>query len=161
MKQTNLGLDLTACKTRKRAFLDEMNRVVPWAALLALIEPHAPRAKTGRPPFALQAMLRIHVLQKWFGLPDGAMEEALFDVPLYREFAGLGWHEPSAGLREHPALSPLARTTRPGLQILATVNTTLAVKGLLLKEGTAADAPLIAALSSTKNSTGERDPEMH
>ncbi len=89
MKQLGLGLNLSTKKTRKREFLDEMNRVVPWAALVAVVEPHAPRAKTGRPPFAIEAMLRIHYLQQWFGLSDPAMEEALHDVPLYREFAGL------------------------------------------------------------------------
>ncbi|OZB70813.1 MAG: IS5/IS1182 family transposase, partial [Thiomonas sp. 14-64-326] len=90
MKQTDLGLDLTSRKTRKAQFLDEMNRVVPWGALLALIAPHAPRKDKGRPPFGIEAMLRIHFLQQWFGLSDVAMEEALFDVPLYRQFAGLG-----------------------------------------------------------------------
>jgi transposase, IS5 family len=87
MKQPSLGLDLSTKKTRKREFLEEMNRVVPWPELVALIEPHSPRAKTGRPPFAIETMLRIHFLQQWFGLSDLAMEEALFDVPLYREFA--------------------------------------------------------------------------
>ena len=86
MKQSSLGLDLTTRKTRKREFLEEMDRVVPWAELVALIEQHSPRAKTGRPPFPIETMLRIHFLQQWFGLSDPAMEEALFDVPMYREF---------------------------------------------------------------------------
>lgn len=85
MKQADLGLDLTHRKTRKAVFLDEMDRVVPWAQLLALIEPHAPRKDRGRPPFGIEVMLRIHYLQNWFGLSDVAMEEALFDVPLYRQ----------------------------------------------------------------------------
>ncbi len=68
MKQSNLGLDLTTKKTRKREFFEEMERVVPWAQLVALIEPHSPRAKTGRPPFPIETMLRIHFLQQWFGL---------------------------------------------------------------------------------------------
>lgn len=90
MKQQDLGLNLSTRRTRKAVFLDEMDQVVPWSQLLALIAPHAPRAKTGRPAFELETMLRIHFLQQWFGLSDVAMEEALFDVPLYREFAGLG-----------------------------------------------------------------------
>src|SRR5215213_1452834 len=90
MKQLGLGLNLSTRKTRKREFLEEMERVVPWAALVQIVEPHYPRAKTGRPPFAVETMLRIHYLQQWFGLSDPAMEEALHDVPLYREFAGLG-----------------------------------------------------------------------
>jgi len=85
MKQTDLNLDLTNRRTRKRVFLDEMERVVPWKEFMALIAPHAPTKATGRKPFPIEAMLRIHFLQQWFGLSDVAMEEALYDVPLYRE----------------------------------------------------------------------------
>ena len=87
MKQADLGLNLSTKRTRKREFLDEMNRVVPWAALGGLVTPHAPAGRRGRPPFPVETMLRIHFMQQWFGLSDPAMEEALFDVPLYREFA--------------------------------------------------------------------------
>jgi hypothetical protein len=76
-------------RTRKREFLDEMQSVVLWFKLIALIEPHYPTGKTGRPPFPIATMLQIHFMQQWFGLSDPAMEEALYDVPLYREFAGL------------------------------------------------------------------------
>ena len=160
MKQKNLGLDLSNRKTRKRVLLDEMERAVPWAELLALIAPHAPVAKTGRPPFPIEAMLRIHFLQQWFGLSDVAMEEALFDVPLYREFAGLG------GMSRIPDRVSILRFRHLleahdlAGQILATVNANLAAKGFLLKEGTVVDATLIAAPSSTKNGSGKRDPEM-
>ena len=161
MKQADLGLDLTQRKTRKAVFLDEMDRVVPWAQLLALIAPHAPRKERGRPPFAIEAMLRIHFLQQWFGLSDVAMEEALFDVPLYRQFAGLG------GMSRLPDRVSILRFRHLLEQhdlapkMLEAVNATLAAKGLLLKAGTVVDATLIAAPSSTKNSTGTRDPEMH
>lgn len=161
MKQADLGLDLTHRKTRKAVFLDEMERVVPWAQLLALIAPHAPRKERGRPPFGTQAMLRIHFLQQWFGLSDVAMEEALFDVPLYRQFAGLG------GMNRLPDRVSILRFRHVleqhdlALQMFEAVNATLAAQGLLLKEGTVVDATLIAAPSSTKNSTGTRDPEMH
>ena len=92
MKQLSLaaGFELMGKRTRKRAFLEEMDRVVPWVELVRLIEPHyAGKASTGRPPFPCEVMLRIHYLQQWFGLSDPAMEEALHDVPLYREFACL------------------------------------------------------------------------
>jgi IS5 family transposase len=162
MKQTSLGLDLSTKKTRKREFLEEMNRVVPWAELVALVEPHSPRAKTGRPPFAIETMLRIHFLQQWFGLSDPAMEEALFDVPLFREFALL-----PDGLVRLPDESTILRfrhlLEKHGLaaQMFAAVNATLTAKGLMLKTGSVVDATLIHAPSSTKNSTGTRDPEMH
>ena len=80
MTQQDLGLNLSTRRTRKAVFLDEMNLVVPWTELLSLIAPHAPRAKTGRPPFELVTMLRIHFLQQWFGLSDLAMEEALLGM---------------------------------------------------------------------------------
>lgn len=87
MKQADLGLELSAKRTRKREFLDEMERVVPWDKLTALVEPHygakGKASGVGRPPFELQTMLRIHFLQQWFALSDPAMEEALFDVPCF------------------------------------------------------------------------------
>jgi len=89
MKQADLGLNLATKRTRKREFLDEMNRVVPWSELQALVSPYAPAGKKGRRPFAIETMLRIHFMQQWFTLSDPAMEEALHDVPLFREFAGL------------------------------------------------------------------------
>ena len=91
MKQTDLGLSLTTKRTRKREFLAQMDRVVPWAALVELVAPYAPEGKKGRPPFAVETMLRIHFMQQWFTLSDPAMEEALHDMPLFREFASLGW----------------------------------------------------------------------
>ena len=165
MKQISLaatGFQLVIKRTRKREFLGEMNLVVPWAELVGLIEPHAPTGKTGRPPFAVATMLRIHFMQQWFGLSDPAMEEALHDVPLYCEFARL-----DAGITRLPDESTILRfrhlLEEQGLsqQIMDTINATLATKGLMLKTGTVVDATLIAAPSSTKNSRGERDPEMH
>ena len=167
MKQLSLGesgFERKTKRTRKREFLDEMNLVVPWTELVLLIAPHAPTpgAKGGRPPFAVEIMLRIHFVQQWFNLSDPAMEEALYDMALFREFVGL-----DAGEDSLPDESTILRFRHLleahclSLQILATVNATLAAKGLLLKSGTVVDATLIAAPSSTKNSSGERDPEMY
>lgn len=89
MKPLGLGLNLSTKKARKREFFEEMEKVVPWAALVQIVEPHCPRPKSGRSPFAVDTMLRIFYLQQWFGMSDPAMEEALRDVPLYREFARL------------------------------------------------------------------------
>ena len=161
MKQQDLGLNLSKRRTRKAVFLDEMNLVVPWSELLALIAPHAPRAKTGRPPFELETMLRIHFVQQWFGLSDLAMEEALFETALYRAFVGLGSVERIPDRVSILRFRHLLEENQLAEQILATVNATLTDKGLMLREGTVVDATLIAAPSSTKNSTGERDPEMH
>ncbi|SEI15679.1 transposase, IS5 family [Paraburkholderia hospita] len=65
MSQLSLGLDLSTKRTRKREFLDEMRRVVPWLKLIALIEPHYPAGKTGRPPFPIATMLQIHFMHVW------------------------------------------------------------------------------------------------
>jgi IS5 family transposase len=106
-------------------------------------------------------MLRIHFLQQWFGLSDMAMEEALFDTPLYRDFAGLGSTQRIPDRVSILRLRHLLEAHQLATQILVVVNTTLAGKGLMLKSGTVVDATLIAAPSSTKNKDGLRDPEMH
>ena len=161
MKQTSLDLNLSARRTRKQDFLAQMQRVVPWAALVELIAPYYSEGKNGRPPFALETMLRVHFMQQWFTLSDPAMEEAFFDVPLYREFAQLDAHgrlpDESTILRFRHRLEKHKLAD----QILATVNDLLTAQGLLLKAGTAVDATLIAAPSSTKNKDKKRDPEMH
>ena len=161
MKQTDLGLNLSTKRTRKREFLTEMEGVVPWAALVELIAPYAPEGKKGRPPFALQTMLRIHFMQQWFTLSDPAMEEALHDMPLFREFAQLSWDSRLPDESTILRFRHLLERHKLAEQILATINGLLHDKGLMLKAGTVVDATLIAAPSSTKNATGERDPEMH
>ena len=138
-----------------------MERVVLWAALVALIAPHYPKGRTGRPPFELETMLRTHFLQQWFSLSDPAMEEAFSDVPLYREFAQLDSRGRLPG--ESTILRFRHRLEKRKLadDILATVNDSLGEQGLLLREGSAVDATLIALPSSTKNKEGKRDPKMH
>ena len=161
MKQLGLGLNLSTKRTRKREFLDEMERVVPWAALVQVVEPYYPRAKTGRPPFGIETMLRIHYLQQWFALSDPAMEEALHDMPVFREFAKLG-----DGVTRLPDETTILRFRHLlekhdlATDMLRVVNDILQAKGLMMKKGTVVDATLIAAPSSTKNADGERDPEM-
>ena len=162
MKQLGLGLNLSTKRTRKREFLDEMERVVPWAALVQVVQPHYPRAKTGRPPFGIETMLRIHYLQQWFALSDPAMEEALHDMPVFRDFAKL-----SDGVERLPDETTILRFRHLlekhdlAADMLRVVNDILQAKGLTMKKGTVVDATLIAAPSSTKNAEGERDPEMH
>ena len=147
-------------KTRREVFLAEMELVVPWKALLKVIEPHYPVAGRGRRPYPLQAMLRVHLMQNWFALSDPAMEEALYEIASLRTFAGLGLEAipdetTILNFRHLLEASDLAE------DIFKQVNAHLARKGLLLKRGSIVDATIIAAPSSTKNSTGERDPEMH
>ena len=161
MKQLGLGLNLSTKRTRKREFLDEMERVVPWSVLVQIVEPHYPRAKTGRPPFGIETMLRIHYLQQWFALSDPAMEEALHDMPVFREFAKL-----DDGVKRLPDETTILRFRHLlekhdlATDMLRVVNDLLQAKGLMMRKGTVVDATLIAAPSSTKNEAGERDPEM-
>ena len=161
MKQLGLGLNLSTKKTRKREFLEEMERVVPWSALVQVVEPYYPKAKTGRPPFPIETMLRVHYLQQWFALSDPAMEEALHDMPVFREFARLG--EGAERLPDETTILRFRHLLEKhdlATDMLRVVNDILQAKGLMMKKGTVVDATLIAAPSSTKNAEGERDPEM-
>ena len=161
MKQHSLGLGMTAKRTRRRQFLDEMEAVVPWADLVGLVLPYLPEGRRGRPPFSPETMLRIHFMQQWFALSDPAMEEALHDVPVFREFAGLeGWAERLPDESTILRFRHVLEQHKLAAQILQTVNELLSARGVMLKSGTVVDATLIAAPSSTKNSSGQRDPEM-
>ncbi len=76
-------------QTRKELFLIEMDQVVPWRGLIALIDPHYPKGEGGRPAYPLMTMLRVHLMQNWFGYSDPAMEGALYETTILRQFAGL------------------------------------------------------------------------
>ena len=150
-------------KTRREKFLGEMERVVPWAALMALIEPHYPKSgRVGRPPIGLQRMLRMYFLQQWYSLSDEGLEDALYDSQAMREFVGI-----DLAREQVPDATTLLKFRRLLEQheltraIFEQVNAHLGERGLLMREGTLVDATIIAAPSSTKNQDGERDPEMH
>jgi IS5 family transposase len=148
-------------QTRREVFLAEMDQVVPWAVLLALIEPHYPKAGRGRRPYPLATMLRIHFLQQWYALSDPAMEEALYEIAPLRQFARLSLLD--AIPDETTMLNFRHLLERNGLaaKMLTAVNADLSRRGLLLRQGTMVDATIIHAPSSTKNGSGTRDPDMH
>ena len=148
-------------KTRREVFLEEMEQVVPWKALLAVISPHYPVAGRGRRPYPLESMLRVHLMQNWFALSDPAMEEALYEIASLRAFAHLSLSEPIPDETTILNFRHLLEESDLADDIFAAVNKHLARKGLLLKKGSIVDATIIAAPSSTKNASGERDPEMH
>ena len=148
-------------QTRREVFLQEMELVVPWKGLLKLIEPHYPMAGRGRRPYPLETMLRVHLMQNWFALSDPAMEEDLYEIASMRSFAGLSLSEAIPDETTILNFRHLLEENDLAEDILKLVNADLAKKGLLLKRGSIVDATIIAAPSSTKNSTGERDPEMH
>jgi IS5 family transposase len=149
--------------TRRDRFLGEIDALTPWSMLAAEIEPFYPKGEgRGRPPIGLQRMLRMYVAQQCFGLSDEGIEDALYDSQAIRGFVGIDLNREAA-----PDATTLLKFRRllesHGLTrcIFAAINTHLALKGLLLKEGTIVDVTIIAAPPSTKNRTGERDQEMH
>ena len=148
--------------TRREKFLGEMERVVPWARLVGVIEPHYPRGKRGRPPIGIERMLRIYFLQQWYALADEALEDALYDSQALRTFAGI-----DLSMEAVPDATTLLKFRHlleaHGLTqaIFGEVSAMLEERKLLMKEGTIVDATIIAAPSSTKNARRERDPEMH
>ncbi len=164
MKQMTLangGFERYGKTTKRAAFLAEMDRVIPWSELCALIEPHYPKPGKGRPPVGLQRMLRIHFLQHWFNLSDPAVEEALYESTSMREFVGIDLgREPVPDETTMLHFRHLLERHDLGRQIFERVGLHLQAQGFRLSTGTIVDATLIAAPSSTKNAKGERDPEM-
>jgi transposase, IS5 family len=151
-------------RTKREKFLAEMEAVVPWQALIDLIEPHYPKtgSKGGRPAYPLATMLRIHLMQQWYSLSDPAMEDALIEVPTMRRFAGIDMiSERIPDETTILAFRHLLEKHALGEQIFETVKAHLSSRGMTMRQGTIVDATLIAAPSSTKNKAGERDPEMH
>src|SRR3954471_19182990 len=155
-------------QTRRDKFLAEMEQVVPWARLVERLRPLYPKGERGRPPIGLERMLRIHFLQQWYGLADGAMEDALYDSQALRGFAGIDLTV---------AAVPDATTIlnfRHWLErhelsqaVFAEVSAMLEERGLLMRQSTipgsspGTDATIITAPPSTKNKQKARDPEMH
>jgi len=150
-------------RTKREAFLAKMDEVVPWAQLLAVIEPHYPKANPngGRRPFGLGVMLRIYFLQQWYQLSDPGAEEALYDIQSMRQFAGLELGH-DAIPDETTILNFRHLLERHNLTkaLFSAVSAYLEAHGSMLRGGTIADATLIAAPPSTKNKNRKRDPEM-
>ena len=148
--------------TRRDEFLATMDRIVPWAELCEVIEPHYPKAGNGRPPIGLQRMLRMYFVQHWFNLADVACEEALLDSVALRRFVGI-----DLGCERVPDGTTLLKFRRLledhelGAALFARVGQVLQDKGMKVGTGTIVDATIISAPTSTKNAKGERDPEMH
>ena len=127
--------------TRRDRFLSQIDAVTPWADLVSALAAHYPKSdQRGRPPIGLERMLRMYVVQQCFGLSDEGIEDAVYDSQAIRR---------------------LLETHQLTQTVFNTINLHLSQKGLLMREGTIVDATLIAAPSSTKNGSGERDPEMH
>jgi IS5 family transposase len=149
-------------KSRRELFLDEMEQVVPWSGLEALVRPHYAKAGKGRQPVGLSIMLRTYFVQQWFNLSDPGVEEALYESAALRRFVGV-----DLGIASAPDETTVLRFRHLlekhdlGGLMLEAVNVHLEAKGIKIQTGTIVDATIIHAPSSTKNAGGERDPEMH
>jgi IS5 family transposase len=166
MKQMTLaaakGFEKHNRATRKAEFLARMESLMPWAEFCVLIEPHYPKVGNGRPPVGLERMLRMYCIANWFNLSDLACEDALYDVPVFREFChiDLGRERvPDATTLLH--FRHLLEANHLGAALFAKVGELLLANGMKLSGGTIVDATLIAAPPSTKNRDKTRDPEMH
>jgi IS5 family transposase len=147
--------------TRRERFLGEMERVVPWARLVAVIVPHYPSGQRGRPPIGIERMLRIYFLQQWYALADEALEDAIYDSQAMRTFAGIDLSMesvPDATTLLH--FRHLLEAHQLTQKIFAEIGALLREKKLTMREGTIVDATIIAAPPSTKNAKRQRDPEM-
>ena len=148
--------------TQKEKFLQQMNKIIPWEEWVKKIQPYYPDGKRGRPPRGIEVMLRMYLLQIWFNLSDVGLEDAIYDGYAFRRFIGINFLEeqvPDATtllkfrhlLEEHDL----------GKVLFEDINVRLDKAGLMMHGGTIVDATIIHSTSSTKNKTGERDPEMH
>jgi len=166
MKQISFSSAEYAAKkrqTRREKFLGEMECVVPWPRLIALIEPHYPRSgRVGRPPIGVSRMLRMYFLQQWYSLSDEGLEDAIYDSQSMREFVGI-----DLAREQVPDATTLLKFRRKlednklTEAMFEEINAHLCERGLLMREGTLVDATIIAAPPSTKNKDNARDPEMH
>ena len=149
--------------TRRDRFLGEINAVTPWTVLVGEVTPFAPKGEgCGHPPIGVERMLRMYIAQQCFGLSDEGIEDAIYDSQAIRAFVGFDLsHDSAPDATTLVKFRSLLEEHKLTERIFAAINSLLAVKGLMLKEGTVVDATIIAAPSSTKNQSGERDPEMH
>jgi IS5 family transposase len=150
-------------KTRKEIFLDEMDQIIPWQELTAVIEPFYLKPEgAGRRPKGIERMLRIHFLQHWFELSDPGAEEALYDSRAMRQFVGIDLgQEPVPDETTILNFRHLLEAHNLGDELFRLVNVYLEENGMKVARGTIVDASIINAPSSTKNKAKARDPEMH
>lgn len=153
--------ELANVRTKKKAFLEQIDRIVPWGEWVAIVKPHYYKGERGNKPYDLELMLRIYMLETLYDLSDMGTVAQVIDSRAFSEFCGV-----DSG-NQVPDGDTLGRfrnlLEEHGLQqqFFAQVLTTLMERGLILKKGTIVDSTIIAAPSSTKNQKKERDPDAH
>ena len=148
--------------TKREAFLNAMDEIIPWSHWVEMIRPFYPDGKRGRPPKKIETMLRMYLMQSWFSLSDEGIEDAIYDSYAMRSFMCIDFlSEQVPDATTLLNFRHLIEENKIGEQLFADVNARLEKAGLMLHGGTIVDATLIAAPSSTKNKKKARDPEMH
>ena len=146
-------------KTRREKFLESMNALLPWKKLERQLAKKYSAGRAGRRPYPLKVMLRVHVMQLLYNLSDPAMEDALYEIESMRGFAGLRLSDNLPDETTILNFRHFLEAHKFGKRLFETIHRHLAGQGLRLQEGSIVDAIIIAAPTSTKNKSGERDPE--
>lgn len=161
MSLSGLTDELAQARTRKKEFLAQIERIIPWSEWMGLIKPHYYKGERGNKPYDLELMLRIHLLAELYNLADMAVMNEVIDSRAFSDFCGVD------SSNQVPDGDTIGRfrglLVQHGLQekLFAQVVVLLEQKGLILKKGTIVDSTIIAAPSSTKNQSGKRDEEAH
>ena len=156
-----LSDELSQVRTKKRAFLGEIERIVPWEKWISIIKPYYYKGERGNKPYDLERMLRIYLVQNLYTLSDMATVAEVIDSRAFSDFCGV---ESSNQVPDGDTLGRFRNILiRNGIQqeLFAQAVELLMQRGLILKRGTIVDSTFIEAPSSTKNEKKERDPEAH
>lgn len=153
--------ELAEVRTRKKEFLEQMERLIPWGAWVKKIQPHYYKGERGNKPYDLELMLRIYVLQNLYNLADMAAMNEIIDSRAFSAFCRV---DSSNQIPDGDTIGRFRNILiRNQLQekLFEDVRKRLQEKGLLLMKGTIVDSTLVSAPSSTKNKKNERDPDAH
>ena len=148
--------------TQKEKFLSKMEQIIPWAEWIGKIQPYYPIGKLGRPPRGIEVLLRMYLLQIWFNVSDAGLEDAIYDSYAFQRFIGINFLE-----EQVPDATTLLKFRHLleqhdlGKALFEDIKERLEKAGLMMHGGTIVDATIIHSTPSTKNKSGERDPEMH
>ena len=160
-KQMTLSVitdELGQTSTRKKEFLQQIDRIIPWSEWVGIVEPHYYKGERGNKPYDLEVMLRIHLVQNLYNLSDMATMTEVIDSRAFSEFCGV---DSSNQVPDGDTIGRFrALLVAHGLQekLFGQVVNLLSVQGLILNKGTIVDSTIIAAPSSTKNRDKKRDP---
>ena len=158
---SNLSDELSQVRTKKKEFLEQIERIVPWGEWLSLIKPCYYKGERGNKPYDLELMLRIYLIQNLYDLADEATVNEVIDSRAFSDFCGV---ESSNQVPDGDTLGRFRNLLiKNDLQekLFKQVVELLTKRGLILKKGTIVDSTIISAPSSTKNASRQRDSEAH